>query len=173
MLVLELPSGGLADALGRKPVLVLAGALGIASTGVLLVRPNVALLALAFAVQGVSRALDSGPLQSWFVDEALDADPHADLERDLCRADVVICAAIGAGALLGSALVRVGGLLGMDPLVDSHRHVDRGASHLTRRRDRPDGRAAGHDRLAAARRSLTKVPGVVRGRGRHPRQPDS
>ena len=99
MLVLELPSGGLADALGRKPVLVLAGILGIASTGVLLAASSVALLAVAFAVQGVSRALDSGPLQSWFIDEALAIDPHADIERDLSRGDVVICAGLGAGAL--------------------------------------------------------------------------
>jgi predicted MFS family arabinose efflux permease len=69
-----------------------------------------------FAIQGVFRALDSGPLQSWFVDAALAADPAADLERELGKAGVVICGAIGAGALGASAIVRAGGL-GLPPLV--------------------------------------------------------
>jgi predicted MFS family arabinose efflux permease len=116
MLVLELPSGGLADALGRRPVLVVAGALSVLASVGLLVADGVGLLAVVFAIQGVSRALDSGPLQSWFVDAALAADPSVDLERELGRAGVVLCAAIGAGALLASGIVRAGGL-GLSPLV--------------------------------------------------------
>jgi MFS family permease len=116
MLVLELPSGGLADALGRKPVLVMAGALAILASALLLVADGVGLLAVVFAIQGVSRALDSGPLQSWFVDAALAADPDTDLERELGRAGVVICGSIGAGALLASGIVWAGGL-GLPPLV--------------------------------------------------------
>lgn len=106
MLFLELPSGGLADALGRKPVLVLAWIFSLVAIAVLLVADSVVLLAVVSALQGVFRALDSGPLQAWFVDAALSADPDADLERDLGRADVVICASIGAGALLGGLLAR-------------------------------------------------------------------
>jgi MFS family permease len=117
MLVLELPSGGLADARGRKPVLVVAAVLGLAATGILLTATSVGVLALSFTIQGVSRALDSGPLQSWFVDEALAADPETDIERDLSRADIVISAGLGAGALLASAIVRAGGAFGLDPLV--------------------------------------------------------
>jgi MFS family permease len=116
MLALELPSGGLADALGRKPVLVLAGALSIVASGLLLAVDGVALLAVVFAIQGVSRALDSGPLQSWFVDASFAADPRVDVERELGRAGVVICAAIGAGALAASGIVQAGGLV-LDPLV--------------------------------------------------------
>jgi MFS family permease len=116
MLVLELPSGGLADALGRKPVLLAAGALAILSSGLLLVADGAGLLAVVFAIQGVSRALDSGPLQSWFVDAALAADPDANLERELGREGVVISGAIGAGAVLASGIVRAGGL-GLPPLV--------------------------------------------------------
>ena len=65
----------------------------------------------------IARALDSGPLQAWFVDESMMIDPHVDVERELSRAEVVICAAIGAGALLGSGLVRFDGMLGVDRLV--------------------------------------------------------
>jgi predicted MFS family arabinose efflux permease len=116
MLVLELPSGGLADALGRKPVLLVASALSILSVVLLLPAHGVGLVAVVFAIQGVSRALDSGPLQSWFVDAALVADPGVDLERELGRAGVVICGAIGAGAILASGIVRAGGI-GLPPLV--------------------------------------------------------
>jgi hypothetical protein len=116
MLALELPSGGLADALGRKPVLVLAGALSIVAAGLLLAVHGVVLLAVVFAIQGVYRALDSGPLESWFVDAAFASDPQVDVEGELGRAGVAICAAIGAGALAASGIVRAGGM-GLDPLV--------------------------------------------------------
>jgi len=64
----------------------------------------------------VYRALDSGPLESWFVDAAFAAEPRADIERELGRAGVVICAAMGTGALAASGIVRTGGM-GLDPLV--------------------------------------------------------
>ena len=116
MFVLELPSGGFADAVGRRAALVLAGALALVATTLLLAADTMILLAVVFAVQGVARALDSGPLQSWFVDAALAIDPETSLERDLSRADVVICAAIGGGAILASAVVWTEPL-GLDPLV--------------------------------------------------------
>lgn len=118
MLFLELPSGGLADALGRKPVLVLASAFSIAAMALLvLAADTVVLLAVVSALQGIFRALDSGPLQAWFIDAALAIDPEVDIERSLSRSDVVICSSIGGGALLSGLLARTDGLLGIDPLV--------------------------------------------------------
>lgn len=117
MLFLELPSGGLADALGRKPVLLLAGGFGLASATVLLAVRSVTLLALAAALSGIFRALDSGPLESWFVDSSNRVDPAFDVERGLARGTVVICASIGAGALASSGIVALGGVVGLDELV--------------------------------------------------------
>lgn len=116
MLVLELPSGGLADALGRKPVTVVATLFSMAALAVLLVADTVVLLAAMAALQGVFRALDSGPLQSWFIDGLLAQDTGADLERSLGRSEAVICGSLGAGALLSAAIVGRGGFLGLDPL---------------------------------------------------------
>jgi MFS family permease len=163
MLVLELPSGGLADALGRKPVLVIAGTTGIIATALLLAVHDVWLLAIVFALNGVSRALDSGPLQAWFVDEATAIDPHVDIERELGREGVVLSVAIGAGALLGSGLVRFDGLLGVDslavPLVVSLvvQMISLGAitTSMHERRAR-----AG---WVGAARSISEVPAVIRG----------
>ena len=117
MLFLELPSGGLADALGRKPVLLIAVGFAFVASALLLVADTVVLLAAVCALQGVFRALDSGPLQAWFIDAALAADPGAELERDLAHADVVICGSIAAGALAGGLLVQGGAVFGIEPLV--------------------------------------------------------
>ena len=74
---LELPTGGLADSLGRRPVLVLSTVVSIVSIGLFLVAHSFAAFAIAFALQGVYRALDSGPLDAWYVDAARSADPDA------------------------------------------------------------------------------------------------
>ena len=161
MLFLELPSGGLADALGRKPVLLLASAFSMAATGVLLVADTVALLAVACALQGIFRALDSGPLQAWFIDASLEADPGVDIPRALAHSDVVICSAIGLGALLGGGDRRHG-------RAPRHRCARRAAGARPRRPGGrllvavvTDGRDAPRPRLHVGdRRSPRDVPAV-------------
>ena len=64
-----------------------------------------ALFAAAMALQGVFRALDSGPLEAWYVDATLDADPAAEIEHGLSRGSTVLSLAIAFGALLSGALV--------------------------------------------------------------------
>ena len=108
VLVLELPTGGLADALGRRPVQMMAGAVGLASLVLFLVADSVLLFLLTFVLQGVYRALDSGPLEAWYVDSALAADPDADIETGLSRGGVVIGVAIAAGALAAGGLIALG-----------------------------------------------------------------
>lgn len=108
VLALELPTGGFADALGRKPVLVVASAINLASLALLIVADSFLLLAAVWALQGVFRALDSGPLESWYVDATLAADPDAEYERGLGAGGTVLGVAIAAGALLSGALVALG-----------------------------------------------------------------
>jgi MFS family permease len=110
VLALELPTGGLADALGRKPVLVAAWTLSLVALAILAVADTFWLFALVWAVQGIYRALDSGPLESWYVDATLAADPDAEYERGLGWAGTVIGLAIGAGALLSGGLIALGPL---------------------------------------------------------------
>ncbi|SBT39852.1 MFS transporter [Micromonospora narathiwatensis] len=108
VLALELPTGGFADALGRKPVLAAAWVIGLISLVIFAVADSFWLFFLVWALQGVYRALDSGPLESWYVDATLAADPDAEYERGLGHAGTVIGLAIGAGALLGGGLVALG-----------------------------------------------------------------
>ncbi|MEV1146403.1 MFS transporter, partial [Micromonospora sp. NPDC049799] len=110
VLALELPTGGLADALGRRPVLVVAAVVNLASTGLLVVADTFALLVAVWALQGVYRALDSGPLEAWYVDATLAADPDAAYEKGLARGGTVLGLCIAAGALLSGGLVALGPL---------------------------------------------------------------
>ncbi|MDQ7906312.1 MFS transporter [Phytohabitans sp. ZYX-F-186] len=116
VLALELPTGGLADALGRRPVLLLAGFVNLASFGLLAVAGSLPLFVAVFALQGVYRALDSGPLDAWYVDAALAADPEADIEGGLSRGGVVTGLSIAGGALAAGGLVALDPLPGVNPL---------------------------------------------------------
>lgn len=107
VVLLELPTGGLADTIGRRPVLLLAGLLSLASMSLIAFADATWLFVLAWAVEGIYRALDSGPLESWYVDAAQAADPDADIESGLAAESAVISAAIAAGALVGGGLALV------------------------------------------------------------------
>ncbi|SCF31685.1 MFS transporter [Micromonospora mirobrigensis] len=108
VLTLELPTGGLADALGRKPVLAAAWMVALVSLALFAVADSFWLFFLVWALQGIYRALDSGPLESWYVDATLAADPDAEYERGLGWAGTAIGVGIGAGALLAGGLVALG-----------------------------------------------------------------
>ncbi|MGY1760965.1 MFS transporter [Geodermatophilus sp. SYSU D00779] len=104
VLLLELPTGGLADALGHRPVLVLAGLMTTAGLLLLAVADSTALFALAWALKGVGRALDSGPLEAWYVDAVHAADADADVTPGLSRAGAADGAGLCLGAVLGGVL---------------------------------------------------------------------
>lgn len=105
VLLLELPTGALSDTLGRRPVLVASGALATASSVLFLYADSWAMFAASLLLQGVFRALDSGSLESWFVDTAHAHDPDLDLAGPLSKAGTALGASIAAGALLGGVLV--------------------------------------------------------------------
>jgi Major Facilitator Superfamily len=65
------------------------------------------------AVQGVFRALDSGPLEAWYVDTVHAHRPGADVDQELSRAGTVLGASLALGALIA------GGLVLWDPLPGS------------------------------------------------------
>ncbi len=116
VMLLELPTGGLSDALGRRPVLVLSAVVDLASLGVLLAAASVPAFFLYWLLKGIHRALDSGPLEAWYVDRALAGDPDADIETGLSRGNAVIGAGVAGGALLSGGLVALGPIGGVDAL---------------------------------------------------------
>jgi MFS family permease len=103
-MVLELPTGGLADAIGHRPVLVLSGVLTITSLLLMVVADGMPLFALAWAVHGAGRALDSGPLEAWYVDAVHSSDPDADVTPGLSRAGAADGIGLSFGAILGGLI---------------------------------------------------------------------
>ena len=116
ILFLELPTGGLSDALGRRPVLILSRVFAVVSLAILVLANSVALFALSRVLQGIFRALDSGPLEAWYVDATLAVDPDTRLESGLGTGSAVLSAGIAVGALLSGALVALDPVPGIDPL---------------------------------------------------------
>ena len=107
IVLLEVPTGGLADAVGRKKVAVLAYTLMAATMGALLFAFSVPMLLLGFAFYGAGRALSSGALDAWFVDELQLIHPDIELQPLLARGGIITLTALGIGAMLGSALPRL------------------------------------------------------------------
>ncbi|GAB3450002.1 hypothetical protein GCM10027436_45730 [Actinophytocola sediminis] len=105
VLALELPTGGLSDSWGRRPVLLIAAAVAVCAISLLLVADTFAMFAAVYLLQGVYRALDSGPLEAWYVDAALAQDPDTRIERGLGAGGTVTGLAIATGALLTGGIV--------------------------------------------------------------------
>ena len=101
---LELPTGGLADVVGRRPVLLAAVALHALACGVFVVADGFGDFLAAFAAKGVGRALYSGPLQAWYVDAVHALDPGADLAPGLSRGAAADAGSLAVAAAVGGAL---------------------------------------------------------------------
>ena len=117
VLALELPTGGLSDALGRRPVLLLASLVAIGSIGLFTVADSFPMFVAAMVLQGVYRALDSGPLEAWFVDTTLAADPDAEIEHGLGRGTAALSIGVALGALTSGALVALHPIPDTEPLL--------------------------------------------------------
>ncbi|TQN46698.1 putative MFS family arabinose efflux permease [Humibacillus xanthopallidus] len=102
---LELPTSGFADAFGRRPVFITAAAVNVASSAVLIVAQSFWAFLAAAVLTGVFRALDSGPLEAWFVDTVHASTPGADVDGSLAAQGTVLGSSIAAGALVSGALV--------------------------------------------------------------------
>ncbi|MGC0374028.1 MFS transporter [Streptomyces sp. SAI-229] len=111
--VLELPTGGLSDVLGRRTVLAAAGLLNLTASILLGLGSALWTLGLGMALMGAGRALSSGPAEAWYVDTVhARSGPDADLRTGLARGSSATSAALATGTLLGGALPW---LLGLGP----------------------------------------------------------
>ena len=159
----ELPTAGIADSLGRRPVLVVAALVNVASMLALLVADSFAAFVVAAALTGLFRALDSGPLEAWYVDTVHRSRPGADVDQDLSRMAGVMGAAMAGASVAGSGLVAWAPLTDRSPLwlpvaVALALSVVHLVAVLTLLREPPRLDERG---LAAARRSILETPGVI------------
>lgn len=103
-LVMELPFGGLADSIGRKPVFLAAVIASLISLALFLSTSDFYVLALSFAFIGFGRALRSGTLDAWFVETFKEAAPDVDVQPALAKAQWAGAMGLAIGAVLGGLL---------------------------------------------------------------------
>ena len=108
--VLELPTSGFADAFGRRPMLVAAAGVNLVAGAVMVLADSFWAFVLAAALQGVFRALDSGPMEAWYVDTVHATEPGAEVDGTLAAQGTVLGASMAVGAVIS------GGLIVWDPL---------------------------------------------------------
>ncbi|GGU26149.1 MFS transporter [Streptomyces lavendofoliae] len=103
--VMELPTGGLSDVVGRRAVLAAAGLVNVCALILLVLGTTLWALTAAMLLMGLGRALSSGPAEAWYVDtvQAHSGD-GADLRAGLARGGTACAGALAAGTLAGGAL---------------------------------------------------------------------
>lgn len=103
VMLLELPTGGLADVIGRRPVMIASAAASLAGLLLLGLSESLWLLALSGVLRGVARALGSGPVEAWYVDQ-VPAEAVADLTRGLSLGVMASSIALTVGTIAGALI---------------------------------------------------------------------
>jgi MFS family permease len=109
VVALELPTGGLADVLGRRPVVVAGAVLYLVSCLVFAVARSFPAFLAGILLLGIGRALDSGPVEAWYVDTVHRIDPAADVAPGLSKHSAADGGSLALGAVVGGLMP---GLLG-------------------------------------------------------------
>jgi MFS family permease len=108
-IALEVPSGALADVVGRRRVMLAGAALTAASLLVFALAQAVLAFMAAVGLMAAGRALISGSLEAWYVDSLRSLDPAAPLSRGLSRGTTAEGIAMALGALVAGGLVTLAG----------------------------------------------------------------
>ncbi len=104
IVLLEVPTGGLADAIGRKRTALIALLVTLASEVAVLFAFSLPMFLLFAVLSGVGRALISGAPEAWFIDSLQAADPEVEVQPALAQANTFELFALAAGTLLGGFL---------------------------------------------------------------------
>jgi hypothetical protein len=108
-IVLEVPSGALADVVGRRRVLLAGASLTTVSLLIFAVADSIGAFMASVGLLAAGRALISGSLEAWYVDSLRSLDPAAPLSRGLSRGTAAEGIALALGALVGGGLVTLAG----------------------------------------------------------------
>lgn len=100
-LVLELPLGGLADGIGRKPVYMMSVVAFILSVFFLIISDNYWVNVFALVLMGIRTALMSGTLMAWFVEKFRRLAPDFGTQPILARSKFASAMGIGISSVLG------------------------------------------------------------------------
>ena len=100
----ELPFGGLADGVGRKPVFLIATVASLMASVVFILSGAFWPLAASFGLVGLGRALRSGTLDAWYVEGLHAHAPGVEIQPLLARAQTANFLGLGLGSIVGGFL---------------------------------------------------------------------
>ena len=103
-MAMELPFGGLTDTIGRKPVFLVTVLAIMISLVVFLFSQNFYVLSISFAFIGFGRALRSGMLDVWFVENFKVMASNVDIQPALAKAQWANAMGLALGAICGGHL---------------------------------------------------------------------
>lgn len=103
--LLELPTSSFADGFGRRAVYVTAAGVNVVTGFVYLAADSFWMFAVGGCLMGVFRALDSGPLEAWYVDTVHLVAPGKGVDGALAKQGAVLGGGMAAGALVSGGLV--------------------------------------------------------------------
>ncbi|MEV4757745.1 MFS transporter [Micromonospora sp. NPDC049559] len=117
IVLLELPTGGLADLIGRRRTMLVSIAAYVTAMLGLALAQHWWQFAVAVTLSAIGRALGSGPLDAWYVDTVRAADPAASLRAGLSRGWAVEALGLGLAATVGGSAPRLFSGLPADGLI--------------------------------------------------------
>lgn len=109
LIALEVPSGALADSLGRRRVLLAGAATTTVSLVIFAFAASSAAFVVAVALLAAGRSAISGSLEAWYVDSLRLLDPLAPLSPGLSRGTAAEGIAMALGSLTAGGLVAIAG----------------------------------------------------------------
>ena len=100
VLVFELPTGNLADLIGRKIIFILSLASLTVSSLIFIFSNTIIHFGLGFMFFGLYRAMASGSMEAWYVDELKYIDKKINLQKFIAIANT----SASVGGIIGSVL---------------------------------------------------------------------
>jgi MFS family permease len=114
--ILEVPSGALADLWGRRKTYLLATAADIAAALLFILSRELMLVLAAASLRGAARAFASGSLEALVVGNIRRLDPAFDLQRFFSRVGMVVPAGLALTSLGGGFLPELAALPLLEPI---------------------------------------------------------
>lgn len=104
VVILELPTGILADVIGRKKIFCLSLIVSLLGYSVILIGQGMIFLCIGIMFYGVSRALSSGSFDALFIDSYIETYGRDKLHKITTRLSVLDSLGLSLGALTGGIL---------------------------------------------------------------------
>lgn len=104
VVALEVPTGGLSDAIGRRAVYLVSLVVSMVAFATLVIAQSPLALVAGFALVGTARALSSGSMDAYFIDAFGELPSAGELQRFLGRVGVFVPLSLALGGLAGGMI---------------------------------------------------------------------